>query len=285
MPGLPYWCLMAALALISSACRNSESVGQKFDDVLVTVNGAPIREADVLWRAMNEGHRSGPQPSLTPEMKKNLLEALIAKELFAQRAVEMGLDDDRAYLEQVRQAEAQFSAVRRNVLAQLFLGKQARPNLKTSEAMAHEYYNANAAQIRTEAHLLQIMRRSQVEIDKAHAALAAGKTFEEVASEGLPGPTPGGKPAYDLGYLNGLQVPEAWRPVIQKLKPGETSSVIRGPKERFWILKLVDRRENQELTFDAVKAVLMAQLKGAETERLRQDLEAGLRAKASIRYH
>ena len=89
---------------------------------------------------------------------------------------------------------------------------------------------------------------------------------------------------WDLGYLRWQQVPKAWRNVVDDLKKGEVSGVIRGPNNRFWIIKLIDKRENPDITFESIKPTIMEVLKNAKIEELREKTDRDLRAKASIVY-
>ena len=53
---------------------------------------------------------------------------------------------------------------------------------------------------------------------------------------------------------------------------------------RVWIIKLVERRENPGITFESVKAPLLDSLRAAKIEKLREQAEHELRAKAKITY-
>lgn len=77
-------------------------------------------------------------------------------------------------------------------------------------------------------------------------------------------------------------MPKAWRSVVYDLKKGEVSGVIRGPNNRFWIIKLVDKREKPANTFERIKPTIMEVLKNAQIQKLRDKTDRDLRAKASI---
>ena len=79
-------------------------------------------------------------------------------------------------------------------------------------------------------------------------------------------------------------MPKAWQNVVYDLKKGEASGLIRGPNNRFWIVRLVDRRENPDITFESMKPTIMEVLKNARLEKLRAKTGRDLRAQASIVY-
>ena len=79
-------------------------------------------------------------------------------------------------------------------------------------------------------------------------------------------------------------MPESWQGVVKDLPKGEVSGVIQGPNNRFWIIKLIDKRENPSITFESVKPSIMEVLKSAKIEALREQADRELRAEANIVY-
>ncbi len=248
-------------------------------DVLATVNGTQIGEADVRFALSSGGHNKG----VPPVHRKNILEVIIRGELICQRAAELGLDANPGYQERLRRMEAQINAFKRKELSALFW-REIAGGAVISEADAKKCFAENDARIRTELHVWQILRRKEGLIEKALNDIEQGASFEEVARKQFPKlPKTAGVP-WDLGYLRWKQVPKAWRNVVYDLKNGEVSGVIRGPNKRFWIIKLIDMRENPDITFESVKPTIMEVLKNARIEELRKKITQDLRAKASIVY-
>jgi peptidyl-prolyl cis-trans isomerase C len=283
---------VAALGLMLASGRNQSSstanqtAGTQTQppkspkDVLATVNGTPIREADVRFAL----RRGSDDEEVPPQHRKNVLEVIIRRELIYQRAVELGLDANPRYQERLRQMEAQINAFKRAELSDLFFRHEIVGRAKVSEAEAREYFAENAARIRTEFHVWQILRRKEGSIEQVRNDLEQGRSFEEVAGRQLPKLPKTGRAPWDLGYLRWKQVPKSWRDVVYDLKKGEVSGVIRGPNNRFWILKLIDKREDPDITFESSKPTIMEVLKNAKIEKLREKTDPDLRAKASIVY-
>jgi len=77
-------------------------------------------------------------------------------------------------------------------------------------------------------------------------------------------------------------VPESWQDVVTDLPKGKLSGVIRGPNNLFWIIKLIDKRENPSITFESIKPSILEVLKSAKIEALREQADRELRAEANI---
>jgi parvulin-like peptidyl-prolyl isomerase len=253
--------------------------GKSTEVVLVTVNGTPIGEADVSFAMSRRGH----DPEIPPEHRKNVLEVIIQQELIYQRAVELGLDANTGYQKKLRQMEAELNAFKRKELSELFWREIARRAV-ISEAEAKKYFEENAARIQTELHVWQILKRQEGLIQQALSDIEHGASLDEVARRQFPNLPEGAGQPWDLGYLKWKQVPEAWRNVVYDLKKSEVSGVIRGPNSRFWIIKLIDKRENPDITFESIKPTIMEVLKNEKIEGLRARAARDLRAKASIVY-
>ena len=120
------------------------------------------------------------------------------------------------------------------------------------------------------------------QLDEAQRALAGGATFDEVAGAKFADlPASVGRP-WDLGYLKWPSIPEAWLDVVYDLEPGEVSGVVSGPGGRHWLLSVVARRPNEEMTFEVVKPVLVRRHQAGEAKTARKRADEALRAAASV---
>ncbi|MFZ5482396.1 MAG: peptidyl-prolyl cis-trans isomerase [Myxococcota bacterium] len=243
------------------------------EGVLATVNGEPIYEEDVRLALARSGVS---EP--TPAQRRNVLEVIARKELLAQRADALGLDESAAVRRTVREAQAQADAIRREALSDQYVMREVVA-VEVTDAEAKAWYDAHAADLGTEVRVKQILRRSRAEIEADAAKLAAGAPFDDVAAERFPGA--GNKAPWDLGYLRWTRVQEAWRAPLASLTPGAVSPVIEGPNGRFWILQLVDRRA-AETTFEDEKAGIVEALKKERVDARRAELDAELKGAAEI---
>lgn len=225
-------------------------------DVLATVNGVAITQADVELATS-----SGPSPhgGAAPR-PQDMLNHIVRQEVLAQRAVAAHLDRNEQFQQELAGRQAQLAAWTRDHLSELYQEREASRRPQISEADARRYYDQNTTRIRTETRIGQILYRDEARIQQALSDLRAGRSFDEVAAGRYPSvPDLANKP-WEIDYLRWNQLPEQWRPVIDGIAVGQTSDVIRGTNNRFWIIKVLGRRENPELTFEATRPIITQML-------------------------
>ena len=266
----------AAAGVLVVACGRDPGEG-----VLATVNGVPITEADIQFASTRAGAHG---TEGAPTDREEVLETIIQQELAYQRAVELGLDEESAYREQLAKVEAQVSAFKRGKLSRAFFQQEVARRAAVSDQEAQDYFESNAVQLRTELHVWQILSRDADSIEQALHDLGEGIPFEEVAGKRFPEMPNTVRKPWDLGYLKWGQIPEAWRDVIQDLDIGESSDIIRGPNNRFWIIQLVDERENPEIAFGDAEPGIMKILLNQKQEKLQKEIQQELRETARIVY-
>ena len=247
-------------------------------DVRALVNGVAITDADVSLAGRADRVSHVPGAARDPA---EIVATLVREELAAQRAVELGLDADPAYRAELARLEAQVAAFRRRKLADALqaaeLGKQ-----RVSEAETRRYFEAHAAELRSELRVYQILARDEAQIERAASELDGGAAFEDVAARLVPAPAHAERMPWDLGYLRWNQIPDAWREAVRGLRPGQTSGVIEGANRRFWIVKIVDRRDNPAITYEVVKEALAERLGQARAADARARLDEDLQRRARI---
>lgn len=261
----------------STSAAGSASGGAQ---VMAWVNGKAITVADVDLRLRGEAR--GKTPPV--ERRAAMLEQVVAQELLAQRAHDLGLDADPKYVEESADADAQIGAYKRRRLADLTVDREILSTINPTDADAKKFFDDNQPKLRAEYHVVQIFRRGRSAIDHARDAVNGGKSFDEVAKEGLETAMPGMLPPWDLGWAKWLQLPEPMRDAVASLKPGELSGVIAGPGERYWLVKVIERRDDDKLTFDSAKPQILDYLRTSRIDAARAALEKDLRAKAKITY-
>ena len=276
----PVLLLGIALASALTLSCNQEPLSST-EGVVATVNGKPITDLDLL---LNARKARGHQAAGTEADTKIILENIILQELASQRAVELGLDADPAYQEELHRLEAQVNALKRERLSEAFFQRELIQKTQVSEAEARQYFAENTERLRTEIKVWQILRRDESQIQQAKNNLAQGMPFEDVAAKQFPNLPATVRKPWEMGYLRWNQVPEVWQSVIYDFKVGQTSDIIRGPNNRFWIIKLIDKRENTDVTFEQIKPMIIDVLKNEKARRFREEIIRELRDKANIVY-
>lgn len=288
--------VMVVVCLVAFGCgqgrseeRRPRPARPRVEGVLATVNDVAITEAEVRLRSKRSSHEAGtmgeePQaPEADPAAQAAVLETLIRDELMAQKAVALGLELDPEAREAIAAREADLAVFRRQKLAELYT-RHDRARVEVTDAEARRFWDENSARLRRELHVWQILLRDEARIEEAHRRIQGGAAFEEVALAQYPNlPAEAPRP-WDLGFLKWSQVPEAWRPALETLEKGQTTGVLRGPRNRFWIVKLVDTREDTTATFETWRANIMEILRAEKLERARADADRALREGARIEY-
>ena len=268
------WLLLAACQQGPTATAPEaaapEAGAQARTDVLAWVIGQPLTQADL-------DHVTPTGMVLSPAQRKNLLEVLIGKELEAQRARALGLDHNAAFQAKMRPLQARVDATARDELGKLLYREQVERQVQVSEEDVGRYLAQHEDEIRTERHLLQILRRDAAGIEEARQRLARGESFDAVAAAGIRSPPGGGARPWDLGFLGWSQVPEAWTEALATLEPGGISGVIEGPGSRYWIIQLVQVRRDETTSLAEYRPLVETAIRRERVEARQAELQAELR--------
>lgn len=254
------------------------------DDVLATVNGTPIRVAELQYtlsrRNKNEARK------VDPAQMKAVLEELVELEVVRQAALGAKLDTDAAYVNKLRFLEAPFVQFQREELTKLYMRREVAEMGHLEDAELRQYFEAHAADFRSELRLMQILvRNDETRIRGLKKMIDDGATFEAAAAIRYPEKLPdGARSPWDIGGLRWTQVPTQWREALRSMKDGDVSDVIVGPNGRFWIVKLVQRQAIDGVTFEEVKPEIEQLLKDEKLTGLRQKTATQLRQQAKIVY-
>lgn len=246
-------------------------------EVIATVNGVPLTRQELPPSAHGQAARNGAAGPVDGE----LLSRLVEDEVLAQYAVTAGLDRDATYRAELARAEAGFRAWRRSQLVALADRSQST-GINVTEAEARAWYEAHSARARAEVRVAQILVRDEAAATQMLAELRSGVAFDDVARRlAPPGDDPTARP-WELGPLRWHQLPDAWRGPVDGLQVGQISDVIRGPNRRFWIVKVLERRENPSLTFETTRDTIVQVLRDERAIAARARLRETLRRAANV---
>lgn len=261
----------------STSSRPNPFVPSEAEVVVARVNGVAITRSDVQLKLDAGSHEAVP----SREHERVVLDALITREAIAQKARALGLGEDPGYVEASKKLGAQVRAFERQELSELLLRRESERRGTPTEESARAYFEQNRARITTELHVFQILRRSEAQAIEVRNAIQNGTPFEEVAAGLFPG-LPADQRPWDLGFMSFSKVPEPWRETVYELSPGETSGIIRGPNERFWIIEIVEAREDPSVTFESAREAVLADMARSGGESSRAAIEAELRGNAKV---
>jgi hypothetical protein len=269
------------VVVLASACdgkgAGATAAGKKGSPVVATVNGKPITALELAVRV----RPAGTPRSTAPDQEKQVLDAMIQQELEAQKAVSLGLDTSPAFLEELERTEAQQKDWRRKELSKLYRSQELLAKSGASDDDVKRFFDQNTQKVQTEFHLAQLPFHSRADAEAAQAALAQGKSFDELAAPLYPGVAPEQRP-WENPALRYENVPKPWWPELERLEPGSVSGIISAPGEQYWILKLIEKKQNPAITFEVARPGLQTLLRARAFEERRVTMEKELREKASI---
>jgi parvulin-like peptidyl-prolyl isomerase len=271
--------LMASLV----SCGEKREANKKTDSdvqgrILATVNGVPITEVDVNQSLKRVVHGE----KVIPQDTQNILQTLVRNELVYQQSIELGLDKNPEYRRKVYEAETQLREFKRQEITTLYRD-YIRSKAVVTDSEAKEYFEKNSKRIQTKYHVWQIYYKGEeTRITEDYKELKSGKPFEKVASKRFPNLPKGMKAPWDLGDLYWFQIPTPWEGIIDRLEPGQVSDIMKGPGERFWVIRLVDKTVDPKITFDTERGKLVEVLKKQKADELYDTMLGQMRAKSKI---
>lgn len=279
--GVPLIVVFLMASLFS--CTGKKEANPKTENdsqwkILATVNGVPITEYDVNLTLKRIVHGE----TVTPEATQNILENLVRNELIYQQSLELGLDNNFEYRRKLYEADAQLRDYKRREISPLYR-EYIKNKVVVTDSEAKEYFEQNSKRVQTKIHLGQIYYKGdEARIAEDYKEIKSGKSFEKVASKRFLNLPKGMKAPWDLGYLHWSQIPSFWQDSIDRLKPGQVSDIIKGPNERFWVIKLIDRTVDPNITFSTEKANIVEILRKQKTDELSKTMLGQIRTKSKI---
>ena len=289
---------MAILSLIllslasTSLCAPPEGTLALVNDVPVTKDQLDMELKRVEKQARMKGNPIA--PSDRKQIKKELLETLINRELLYQESLKKGyvvqpieLDSEfqsikarfadqqgfKQALSDMNISEADFKEqVKKGLSIQKLLETEIYAKLVVTDAESRSFYDNNPhffqkpEQIRASHILVKVADEDDEEkkasarkkIEEVLEKVEAGEDFERLArtySEG-PSRTQGG----DLGYFDRRKMVKPFSDAAFRLQPGEVSPIVK-TRFGYHIIKVVDRKPETKLAYDEIKSRLVESLK------------------------
>ncbi|MBK5243988.1 MAG: peptidylprolyl isomerase [Eubacteriaceae bacterium] len=212
--------------------------------VMATVEGKTIysSDLDILIKQLPQEQAN---QFLTREGRRQLLEELIAQELFYLEGKEAKAEETEEFKKMVKNAEEKL--LKTHMIAQFM------KDITIPEEDIQKFYSENPDQfiapdsIRA-SHILLPAEQQAIDII---AEIKAGKTFEDAAKEYsvCPSKDNGG----DLSYFSkGQMVPE-FEAAAFALEVGQMTEVPVKTQFGFHVIKLTDRKESQTIPYDEIK--------------------------------
>lgn len=281
---------------------------------VATVNGKPIPpdEYNAELQKVTKTGAEIPEDRLQ-RIKENILKRLIEGELVRQAVEKEAITvppeevdvafkeyrdrfkNDEQFQNYLKHGNITEQSIKDRILDKRALEKliEKKGNLTITEAEAREFYDKNQRFYRERegvkaSHILIKLEQNATPeqekeaLTKAQALSArikGGESFEDLAKVESQGPSAdkGG----DLGFFSKGQMVQPFEEVAFKLKIGEVSEPVR-TRFGFHIIKVYERREDKQKTFDEVRPQIEESLKNKKFFQERRRLLEELRAEAKI---
>lgn len=234
--------LTLAGMLTLSAC-NAQDKGN-----VAVVNGVPISQARmdyVIKAQVQQGQKDD------ENLRKNVRDALVTREILAQEAIKKGLDKDPQVQTQLEMAKQEF-------LIRAYFDDFLKSNPLTEAELKAEYervkteQSGNGERKEYKARHILIKDEKQAKAALAQINKAKGKNFAQIAkakSEDTGSKADGGA----LEWSDGSNYVKEFGEAMLKLKKGEWTAALVKTQYGYHIILLEDVREVQFPPFDQVK--------------------------------
>ena len=300
-----FWALVAALAFVSIALLAWALEKQPSGGTVAVVNGSVITQEDfdremsrVQQRLLNMG-----KPlidSQIPEIKKEVLENLINRELLYQESQRKGIKvDETAINEQVMTlkkrfpSEAEFKSalmkanlseaaikaqIKRGLAIQQFIDAHIAQKATVSDQEIKTFYESRPGlfkqpeQVRASHILIKVEPQAdesqkataRKRIEEIQQRLQKGEDFAALAQEfsQCPSSAKGG----DLGYFRRGQMVKPFEEAAFALKPGEVSDVVE-TKFGYHLIKVIEKKPETTIAFEDIKDRLEQYLKKEKVQK------------------
>ena len=245
------------------------SVSHAADGNIAIVNGVPVSEARVDYIVKTQ-IQQGQKDS--PELRKNVADVLITREVLTQEAIKKGFDKDPAVVTQMDMAKQEF-------LIRAYFEDFIKRNPVSDEEITAEYEKIKAAQGGTDRNEYRAAHILLKDEKTANAVLAQinkanGKNFAQLAkakSEDTGSKKVGG----DLDWSDGSNYVKEFSEAMMKLKKGEWTKKPVKTKFGYHIILLEDVRPVQFPPLDQVKDRISQQMLAQKRDKEIEALRAG----------
>lgn len=317
---IPFWRLLIVLTLITLASPAYVGESQSAEQKVAVVNGTVINQAEFdseMNRVLERLQRTGrfPNDLERSQIKKQVLENLIARELLYQESQKKGIKVDQ------KEIEAQLTALKgrfpsevefknalstmnlteadlrfqfeRDLAIRKLLDDQIGGKSTVSEKESRAYYDSNLEsfkkpeQVRASHILIKVdpgadeakKAEARTKIESLQAKLKNGEDFGALAKEYSEGPS--GPKGGDLGFFGRGQMVKPFEETAFSMKPGQVSGMVE-TRFGYHLIMVTERTPESTLSYEEVKDRLEQYLKQQKVQEAIAAYVETLKGKAKI---
>ena len=279
--------------------------GEVMDRIIAIVNDdiITLKEAEKHVRVEKEGRFVSVNEYLTNLRLQEKIDVLIDDVLIRQQAKKFKIDvsdkevegiidnikkqyliDDAELKAKLKEDNVSYddfiAGIRSNVVKGRLLARVISPEVNVTEKDLRQYYDKHKDEFVDEEYRLQQIfvsgqRDGQKRVTEAYNLLQEGKSFESVAKD-YSDDTKSASAGGDIGYVKKVDLIPQLRAAVVFLTPGVYSSIITTPYG-FHILKLVEKKKGETLTFEMARDSIHEKIVQAESEKRYKDYVGKLR--------
>jgi peptidyl-prolyl cis-trans isomerase SurA len=279
--------------------------GEVMDRIIAIVNDdiITLKEAEKHVRVEKEGRFVSVNEYLTNLRLQEKIDALIDDVLIRQQAKKFKIDvsdkevegiidnikkqyliDDAELKAKLKEDNISYddfiAGLRSNVVKGRLLARVISPEVNVTEKDLRQYYDKHKDEFVDEEYRLQQIfvsgqRDGQKRVTEAYNLLQEGKSFESVAKD-YSDDTKSASTGGDIGYVKKVDLIPQLRAAVVFLTPGVYSSIITTPYG-FHILKLVEKKKGETLTFEMARDSIHEKIVQAESDKRYKDYVGKLR--------
>ena len=317
---IPFWRLLIVLTLITLASPAYVGESQSAEQKVAVVNGTVINQAEFdseMNRVLERLQRTGrfPNDLERSQIKKQVLENLIARELLYQESQKKGIKVDQ------KEIEAQLTALKgrfpsevefkkalstmnlteaglrfqfeRDLAIRKLLDDQIGGKSTVSEKESRAHYDSNLEsfkkpeQVRASHILIKVdpgadeakKAEARTKIESLQAKLKNGEDFGALAKEYSEGPS--GPKGGDLGFFGRGQMVKPFEETAFTMKPGQVSGMVE-TRFGYHLIMVTERTPESTLSYEEVKDRLEQYLKQQKVQEEIAAYVENLKSKAKI---
>ncbi len=268
--------VLLASSVVLSGCLEQNSPGTtnssaapatlavKKENAVASVNGIYISKETLNNLEMEIMQRTRGQAI----PKDKLIEELVQRELLAQQATAIKLENSPEFLKQLHN-------IKQSLLSQAALKYYIDNNPLTDDALKAEYEAKMGVQ-KTEYKARHILVKTEDEAKAVIAELAQGADFSELAKTKSTGPS--GPQGGDLGWFTADRMVPPFSEAVIALENGKSTAAPVQTQFGWHVILREESREQTPPPFESVKEQIRPMLQRQQI----QDYMADLRAKAKV---
>ena len=241
--------------------------GTVFAQNVAIVNGKAVPSSRIDALAAEVAKSGRP---VTPEIKAQLKDEVIAREIFIQEAEKRNVANSDEY-------KTQMELARQTIMIRALFADYQKSNPVTDADIKAEYDKFAAANSGKEYKARHILVEKEADAKAIIASIKKGAKFEDIAKKQSKDPGSGAKGG-DLDWANPSNYVPEFAQAILKLTKGQMTDAPVKSQFGYHIIRLDDIRDAQLPKFEDVKPQIGQQLQQQKIAKFQEEL----RAKAKI---